>query len=205
MRQKLQEARQAHNHRGELGWTSVNSYKFATYLDWIDIFAEFARPQWLRFTALVLNTSQVDHAWNGGDRELGFNKLIYQLLLHRVGKRYGALRPIDGYLDKRTTKHSPENLRQILNAGLAKNCGIRTNAFRRLQFRDSKECDLIQLVDILTGCVAFHQNRHATKIGTRKEKIALCQKVRDLRRTDPLVRHQFNIWPFYYKDRSQGA
>jgi hypothetical protein len=202
---KLQQARNDNNHTGELGWTSINSYKFGTYIDWLDIFAEFARPQFLRFSALVLDTSKVDHSWNDGDKELGFNKLLYQLLLHRVGARYGSERPLNGYLDHRTTVHTPETLRQILNAGLGKYRGIKTNPFQRIQFRDSKQCDLIQLTDILTGAIAFHMNGHGKKAGTRKEKIGLCQEIRNLRATDQLVQRQFDIWHFFYRERSQRA
>jgi hypothetical protein len=201
---RLKAARDEHNHTGELCWTKVSNYKFGTYVDWIKVFGSLARARQARFTALVLRADQQDHArWNEGDSELGFNKLIYQLLLHRVGCRYGREWPINGYLDSRTTKHHPEEMRKMLNAALARDHGIRTSPFRRMHFRDSKESDLIQLTDILTGAVAFHFNGHARKPDTRPAKTLLCESIRTLH-NQGYVRSQFDIWPFRFRSKSQG-
>src|SRR5690606_12761880 len=101
---------------------------------------------------------------------------------------------------KRTTAHSPENLRTMLNYGLAKYCNIHTNAFRSLAFEDSKDSDLIQLVDVLIGGIAFDRNKHAETPGTRPQKIELSRRILALKR-DVSMKHQFDFWDFQFKER----
>lgn len=199
--QALEDVRRRHNQTRELGWSCVSKYKFAVYEGWMDVLQAFAAQRRLRVTSLILDTSERnDKQYNEGDCDLGFNKLLYQLLLHRVGKRYGRDRALFGVLDDRTTKHRPEKLRDMLNAGLAKTCSIETRPFKTLEFQNSKDSDLIQLTDIVAGGLAFHRNDHANLPGVRAEKILLSRRIQSLRRMR-VVGGQFDIWEFHYKKR----
>jgi hypothetical protein len=197
LRDELAQIRNENNHHREMGWTCVGKYKFHVYQAWVDLFRQYAARGQLRYTALVLDTRQIDKAIWSGDSDIGFNKLIYQLLLHRVGKRYGADRTLRGYLDSRTTSHSPETLLRMLNAGLAK-LGIRTNPFHALQFQKSDECDLVQLTDIVTGAVGLTKNQQAQRV--QKYELAL-QVMRAAKR--PTSCFRFDIWNFQYQHKER--
>jgi hypothetical protein len=188
--------RQKYNHRREIGWTCVNGYKFGVYEEWLAIFLSFARRQRIRMTALTLDTHlPANRGWGADDSDLGFNKLIYQLLLHRVGKKYAkVLRPIYGCLDSRTTRHRPDDLRQMLNGGL-RNLGFKCNPFREIVFRDSRDSDLIQLVDMLVGGLAYARNGHGEKPDARPHKIELSARICAAERENS----QFDLWEFEYK------
>jgi hypothetical protein len=47
----------------------------------------------------------------------------------------------------------------MLNFDLRRRCGIDTIPFKRVEFKDSKRCELIQLCDPLVGSLGFRQNR----------------------------------------------
>ena len=185
-------------------WTYVSKHNIKTYESWCNLFFKLSgRAKVLGFSALVLDVSKFDHKkYNEGDSELGFNKILYQFLLHSIGRNYGYYRPIYGYLDHRTTVHTPERLRQMLNAGLQKihPHKYKDKPFRRLTFRKSKETVLLQMTDILIGAIAFERNLHWTKSDCRPEKISLCQKILEHMHTKP-GSWGCKIWDFKFKDR----
>lgn len=197
--EKFARLRNEKNFKSELKWKKVSNQKYPFYEAWIDAFFELARGGFVRFNALVVDTSKFDHhKHNEGDGDLGFNKLLYQLLLHRIGKRYKGDSPLYGYLDRRTTKHTPENLRQILNAGLAKYHKIDSAPFRSLQFIESVDSDLIQTVDVLIGGIAYAYNGHALKLGAKEAKKKLSEQIMRRVTKYPFSR-QCDIWDFAFK------
>lgn len=197
--------RRKHNLNSELKWKKTTDQKFDAYRDWTELFFKLAAARSVRFQAMVVDTTQFDHkTYNEGDGEIGFNKMLYQLLLHRIGRLYRGVSPLNGYLDSRTTKHAPERLRQMLNAGLARHHQIDTAPFRKMVFRDSKGCDLIQTVDILTGAIAFERNQHALKMDTRQSKKDLSKIIFTTSIQKP-IKWQFKIWDFEFKKKVPQA
>jgi hypothetical protein len=192
----LAATREKFKHDREIGWTCVSGYKFGIYEDWLDIFVSFAKRSRLRMTALILDTHiPANRGWSDEDPDLGFNKLIYHLLLHRVGKKYAiSRRPIYGHLDSRTTRHKPEDLRRMLNGGL-RNMGFKCNPFREIVFRDSKKSNLIQLVDLLAGGLAYARNQHGEKANARPHKIELSERIC----VTQMEIGQFDLWDWEFK------
>jgi Protein of unknown function (DUF3800) len=183
------------NLKGEMAWTKINSYKTGAYWEWLEIFEAYAKTGAVRMTALTLDTHQPANRGWGREADLGFNKLLYQLLLHRVGKRHAsANRSLHGFLDSRTTRHLPEDLRRMLNGGL-RNMSMTSNPFRSIVFRDSKTSDLIQLVDVLIGGLAFRLNEHDIAFDARPDKIRLSIEIHNVQKR---LKGQFDIWPFRY-------
>jgi Protein of unknown function (DUF3800) len=179
----------------EMKWTKVSKGMYHAYEAWVDLFFR----QQVRYTALIVDTTKFDHkTFNEGDEEIGFNKMLYQLLLHRVGRRYGRFARIYGYLDSRTTKHTPENLRLILNAALAKHHRIDTDPFRRITFRDSHHADLIQTVDILSGAIAFQRNGHGNRQGASEAKKKLSEYILETAGKRPHCWY-FHFWDFEFR------
>lgn len=184
---------------GEMGWVKVSRSKLAAYQRVVDAF--FDNPQRygpFEFHSLVVDTHQIrDGVWNNGSREVGFNKEIFQIC-NKVARLHSA-RLIRVYLDSRDTKSSPDELRLILNRHRARTGDRRDWPFRRVHFRNSADCQIMQLVDVLLGGVAYHLNGHHLAAGASPAKIHLSKhilsraRVADVTR-DTFVTGKFTIW-----------
>ncbi len=156
----ISEARLPQLPHGEMKWGKVSPSKFIAYQRTANSFFEHEAFANAHFHCIVIDTSRQDHQkYNNSDREVGFNKEIYQL-----ANKCARLYPRDYfhvYPDQRETPFPPEQLRLILNSGRRKAGDLRSWPFRRWQFRDSKSSLLLQLTDILLGAVAYRVNGHA--------------------------------------------
>ena len=143
---------------GELKWTKISRQKANSYKRVVDVFFEDPSCHGAHFHCLVIDTRMLkDKKFNGGDREIGFNKEIYQLAT-KCARLYDGFFHV--YPDERESKQDPEDLRLILNRGRRKNGDVRSWPFRRCQFRDSKKVALLQLTDLMLGSVGFKLNGH---------------------------------------------
>lgn len=143
---------------GEAKWAKVSKSKLPAYKRLVDAFFDDPRFGPVHFHSLVVDTHEQNHiAFNDGSREIGFNKEIYQLA-SKFARLYGTLFHL--YPDQRKTNSDPNELRLILNRGRKKQGDQRDWPFRRCQFRDSKKCLPLQVVDILSGAIAFRINGH---------------------------------------------
>jgi len=205
---KLKAVRDKHATFGEVKWQKVSKAKLDFYRDFVDVFFDASVEDNMSFYALYVDTHTFNHhKYNGGEAEIGFNKLIYQLLLHKFGRKYGGNRKIKVFLDDRTTKHDPEDMRPMLNNDLTK-WGVRGDPFRQIRFRDSKICDLIQLNDLLVGTVGFKRNLRDKVPGCAPHKITLAEHIvlRALENEKPhrlnsAQAKRFAVWPFKFKGR----
>lgn len=202
---RLQAVREAHSTHGEVKWQKVSKAKLDFYKAYVDVFFDASMADEVAFYALYVDTHTFNHQkYNGGEAEIGFNKLIYQLLLHKFGRRYGYSNRIKVFLDARTTKHDPEDMRPMLNKDLAK-WGVMDAPFRQIRFRDSKICDLIQLNDLLVGTVGFKRNLRDKVAGCSPHKSELAEHIvrRALENEKPhrlnsRQARRFAVWPFKY-------
>ena len=161
----------------ELGWTKVSNSKLAAYRRFVDVF--FDNPAHVgpfEFHSLVVDTHKLkDKTFNEGSREIGFNKEIYQLCM-KFGRVYKSTL-FHVYLDSRSTKSSTEELRLILNRGIRARGDQRDWPFRRVHFRDSKQGQMLQLVDLLIGAMAFRLNRHDQQPDASPAKLELSRHI----------------------------
>ena len=205
---RLKAVRDAHATYGEVKWQKVSKAKLDFYKAYVDVFFDSSATDDVHFYALYVDTHTFNHhKYNGGEAEIGFNKLIYQLLLHKFGRKYGGRYKIKVFLDDRTTKHDPEQMRPMLNKELAK-WEVAGEPFRQIRFRDSKTCDLIQLNDLLVGTVGFKRNRRDKVPGCSPHKIELAEHIvrRALEneipnRLNSAQAKRFAVWPFKYKGK----
>lgn len=153
-------ARGAELPAGEMAWTKVSRAKLPAYKRVIDVFfSDFQCAHRIEFHSLFVDTSKIrDLSFNQGSREIGFNKEIYQICMKFA--RLHTSRLFHVYLDKRETNSSTEELRLILNRGVRKNGDTRDWPYRRVHFRDSKNSQCIQLVDVMLGAISYHINAH---------------------------------------------
>lgn len=197
--EQIMQARLPELPNGEMGWKKVSRAKLAAYGRVVDTFFDnHSRISPLDFHCLVIDTHKLNHhKFNQGSGEIGFNKEVYQLLL-KFGRVYrGALFHV--YPDKRETRSTPEELRVILNRGLAKSGDSRKWPYRRVQFRDSSGTLALQLLDVLLGAVAFRLNRHHLADNASPSKCELSDYVLGRAgvsnvETDTALRGRFTIW-----------
>ena len=163
---------------GEMKWSKVSAAKLPAYKRVVDVFFKFSRPPHrTEFHSLFVDTSRIlDKKFNEGSREIGFNKEVFQIV--RKCALMHNKRLLNVYLDYRDTESTPEKLRYILNCHLKKIGDKRDWPFRRIHFRDSKESQCLQLVDVLLGSVAFQLNGHGSRLGASVSKIELAEYIR---------------------------
>lgn len=161
---------------GEMKWGVVSRAKFAAYQRLVDAFFDDPAFANVDFHTTVVDTWHQDHAkFNDGDREVTFNKELYQLAI-----KFARLYPdrlFHLYPDDRETTQRPGELRDILNFGRRKKGDRRDFPYRRSHFRKSHETPMLQVVDILLGAVAFHVNGHINAEGASVPKSNLARHV----------------------------
>lgn len=183
---------------GEMAWTKVSKTKLSAYKRVVSLFFDRTLNRTVDFHSLIVDTSMIrDATFNSGSRETGFNKEIYQLL-RKFGRIYRS-RLFHVYLDRRNTNSKTEDLRQILNRGIAKAGDVRDWPYRRVHFRESSNCSMLQLVDIMLGAIAFHLNGHRDASGASPAKCELSDYVLERARVrnpfhDTAVTGRFTIW-----------
>lgn len=186
--------------KGEMKWTKVSPSKLAAYERVVTgILRPPAGPlELMEFHSLVVDTSKLkDKVFNGGSREIGFNKEVYQLC-QKFGRTHkGKLYYV--YLDYRDTDSRPGELRDIVNRGIMRKQPEADWPYRRVHFRNSAECLSLQVVDIFIGAIAFKLNGHYASPDASGAKRQLSDRimslagVRDVTR-DTNVRGRFTVW-----------
>lgn len=190
-------------------WSKVSRTKLQAYKDLSSYILDRIEQGSVSFHCLFADTSQFDHKrYNQGSKEIGFNKLVYQCLLHCFLRTYAPSYPrLHVYLDRRTTRHSTIELRGMLNRGAANDWGIEGWPVRRLDFRDSKHCEMLQLNDVILGCIGFRKNGHHMAPDASASKVDLARhiesklRVRDITRATTRHERRFTVWDFRYKSR----
>lgn len=150
-----------HKARGEFGWSKVAPGK-------ADFFAEltafFLSQPDLRFRCLVTDRHALKHEqFNDGDKELGFYKLYYQMLVHWLepGNTYHV------YLDwqRNASQERFSDLRTVLERKLSGRAKLAC-----LEPASSHELPLLQLTDLFIGAVGYAWNQRSTS----RAKLAFC-------------------------------
>jgi len=190
----------------ELKWQKVSNQKFPQYRRFVDYFFALNGSRKAHFHALMLDSHQFDHtAFNKGDKEIGFYKFYYQLLLNCFGKTYCEYDPDARFavvLDNRNTSYKLEDLRKILNNGMQKKHGISTRPFNTIEPRCSKSSEVLQINDIILGAVGFHKNSRELIADSRQAKKDLANYIAEqaglpnLKVSTPQNQTRFTLWNF---------
>ena len=190
----------------ELKWSKVTNQKYENYKRFVEYFFALLNTDKLHFHCLIVDNHQINHTkFNQGDKELGFYKFYYQLLLHRFGCKYCRTGQDDRFIvhmDRRNTTYKLDDLKDVLNNGIRKKRGIDTRPFRSIEPLDSKQCGIIQINDIILGAIGFQKNGYELLAGTRQAKkdlavfIAQQAGLKDLKETTVRNNHRFTIWNF---------
>ena len=163
----------------EMKWNNASELKLKAYKRSVDVFwdkellATWRKDKPFDYHCLFFDTTRTDdEIYNKGDRELGFNKELYEAILRCVLRQRKYLFHV--YIDNRGK--GPEaayELKIILNNGLAKQGDARVSPVRHLEFIDSKASNCLQLADAFTGAIAYELNGHKEKEGASGARGAL--------------------------------
>lgn len=170
------------------------------YKDVINTFFSLHDKNIIHYYCIVIDNSKMDHKkYNEGDKEIGFNKMLFTLL-YKFARIYKSNSLFHAYLDDRTTKHTPERMRSMLNARVKRELKLGYEPFRVCQFRKSHHVKCIQLADILSGAIAYATNRHDLKLDAATHKTELVKHIATLAKLPSLAmptRYSpdgFDIW-----------
>lgn len=188
----------------ELKWRKVSRGKLKEYKRFVEYFFALNNAGLASFRCLIIDTTNVAHARFGSDRETGFYKFYYQLLLHCFGKHCVANpeNRLSVFLDYRNSPYPLSKLQACLNAGIKKRYGVDSAPFRQLEPRDSKDCDLIQIADILLGAVGFLRNGCHLIAGASPAKTELANYILSqsglpsFEENTPREVWRFSVWNF---------
>jgi hypothetical protein len=161
----------------ELKWGKVKKHNLPRYKAITSAMTKCFHKQYAKYSAIIVDNSQMNHLlYNEGDKEIGFSKMLFQLLF-KFARTYRNRPRFYVYLDYRTTKHTPDRLRDMLNRKAARVLRVTHNPFRVCQFRQSHHERLIQATDIITGAIAFKMNQHDSEAGAAQQKIDLMKHI----------------------------
>jgi len=202
------------NMHAELKWTKVSPQKLPEYKRFIDYFFALNNANQVHFHTLLIDNHQVDHKrFSGGDKELGFYKFYYQLLLHAFGRRYGQKEQghrLVVHLDHRNSSYSLDTLKKVLNKGMGKKFQVPGNPFVSVESRDSKKEDLIQIADLLLGAVGFQKNGLHLLAESKRAKVDLAAYIAAQAGLSDLIvdtqrsNHRFSIWNFRLQQKNSA-
>ncbi|HET7228542.1 MAG TPA: DUF3800 domain-containing protein [Longimicrobium sp.] len=177
LREAIAEVRTRHGCTVEIKWTKCSgSSVHPVYAEVVDLVMAAIDAGRAKFKCIVIDRRLVDNAaWNDGDRELGYFKAWWTLLLSRVqpGWRYRVR------LDALNLQRSGRllTLRDTLNAAAMRDRGLGYPCCESVEPRDSKKDDLIQVVDLLTGAVGFHYAAGHLAPGASRGKIEMAERL----------------------------
>lgn len=177
----IRELKMDHFYRGEMKWSSISKSQYPFYNEIIDYF--FSND--LKFRAIVINKSQLNHDKYNQDHNIFYDKMYYQLLNKKIEPNYNYNIYIDikdsySYLKAR-------NLKKYLERDY-KN-------IRNLQIIRSYESELMQLTDVLMGALNY-KLRGLNKVTAKNNIIDKIEKLsgHSLLSGTPPFENKFNLF-----------
>ncbi|HEY0833645.1 MAG TPA: DUF3800 domain-containing protein [Azospirillum sp.] len=203
----IRKIKESRNEHGELKWEKIKKRNIEKYESVVDAFFSTFNSNSVHFHSVVVNTSELNYrAYSNGDKDVGFNKFIFQIL-HKCCREHGGDARFYVFLDKRTTRQSLDALRMMLNHHARNKLKIRHWPFKTIEFRDSEKSLLLQMNDILLGAVGYRVNKKHEAEGSAQAKMLLSERIRELsglqnlEQQTPISRKKFTIWHFKLQPR----
>lgn len=158
----IREMKMEHLYRGEMKWSSISKSQYPFYNNVVDYF--FSND--LRFRAIVIDKSQLNHSKFNQDHNTFYDKMYYQLLNKKIEPDntyniYVDIKDTYSYLKARSLKKYLE--RDYSN-------------IRTLQVIRSYESELMQLTDVLMGAINYRL-RGFDKVTAKNNIIEKIEKI----------------------------
>ena len=139
----------------EIKWNKVSPSKLEYYKDLVDYFFE---SDMLRFRAMIINKSQIDHERFNQTHDDWYYKMYYELLKNLA-------EPKDNnyiYLDIKDTKSARkvEGVKKYLNLKMSE---YEYEPIRHIQSINSQESSIMQLADLFIGAIGYRNREMFNK------------------------------------------
>jgi hypothetical protein len=114
------------------------------YIAFATAYFQMLEAGYLHNYALVIDNNTVDHkTFNDGDHDLGFTKFMFTLL-YKFARVNRSECLFYCFLDNRTTQHTPEPMKGMLNARVRRDIPRGYDPYRLVTFVESEKSRLIQ-------------------------------------------------------------
>lgn len=160
---------------GEVKWNRTKKGNHEKYREIVDLFFRLLAAGHMHFHCLIVDFQRFDHDLreDGGHNE-SLKRMYYQLILHRLCKKYGDNSLLYAFPDKAKELSGLDDLKVGLNSQsktIFKHTGDRLKA---IELRDSEREPLLQLNDIVLGAICYQKNRRneAEGMGQFKSNLA---------------------------------
>jgi Protein of unknown function (DUF3800) len=164
--QKLRDTRQWHS---EIKWVDLTMTSLPLYVDLVDLMV----GEEARFSCFIADRTNADPVKRfKQDAWLAYEKLATQVILG-AAKPYELLSVMADNYSTPDHVRFEEELRSEVNRRLDR---LAVTTVCRL---DSKSCDALQIVDVLTGAVTFEHRHAAGLAGNRSAKYVLAEHLRN--------------------------
>lgn len=201
---------------GEFKWTKVSEKYLEFYREYVDLFFDFIKKDMARFCVMLIDTQNPIVLAYSNIKKEGYFKFLYQLYYHNskipaIYKIYPDritnptqdkvdFNTLDKCLDKAFQKKFSPMLNPIdhpIGKGFVNN----------ITSTNSKNCEFIQLVDVVMGGIGYFQNRHFQNPNAKKAKKKLMKHIMDKLLYSGIIKisskkflvarsTKFNIWLF---------
>jgi hypothetical protein len=196
---EIREIKNNNKARGELKWTKVSFSRKNYFIDIVDYF--FSTRD-INYRCLIVdNKSLLDHSYyNQGSHDSFYYKMYYYLLLNiiELENKYNI------FLDIKDTKSQSKiyNLRDVLCNKLH---DFDRKIIPNIQHVRSKELELLQLADFLTGAISYN----CRKLSSNTAKIDVVNRISkfsklDLMHSSPPWEKKFNLFFFSPRVEKNG-
>lgn len=158
---EINKLRKKYNVYGEIKWKKVSNDKINFYKEVIRVFFKSKK---IAFRAIIIDSKIFDITkYHNNSLELGFYKCYYQLLKEWIKP------PIEYsvFLDYRKDK----SRKRAYDLKTCINNHLKTDTIKNIQFINSKESTLLQVEDIIMGCVGYKYNFEYQGVSKAKNEI----------------------------------
>jgi hypothetical protein len=200
----IQRIKDAVGMTSEMKWSEYRGgHRRKTYEAAVDMFFSLIESNEAHFHCMVANFAKFSHkSFEGGTPESSVNRMYYQLLVHRVCKAYARKCYIFCYPDKGV---DGSELAEYLGAiNFQANQRYKTqHKLALVEQRDSKLCNLTQMVDVIIGGIAHRCNNPNAEAGHKKDLADYVYRKAGvktwLRNAMPKGR-RFTVWHFQHQN-----
>lgn len=174
---QMQKLRDKRKWYGEIKWVDLTMTSLPLYKDLIDLVANSDA----RYSCFVADRSTADPVKRfKRDAWLAYEKLATQVLI-------GAAKPYELLSVMADNYSTPDRVKFEEDVRAEVNRRLERLAVTTICRMDSKACDALQLVDVLTGAVTFEHRQAAGLAGSKSAKAMLAEYLRNVYDVDSTV------------------
>lgn len=169
---RIQEIKEKHGIRksAEVKWTKASPGNMQLYLDVVDYFFD---DDDVHFRGLVVpDKSILDHGRFAQTHDEWYYKMYFEMLKII----FSPIASYYVYIDIKDT-HSTENARKLNDVCANNAYDFNHDIIKRVQPIRSEEVQLMQLVDILTGALAYRHNHNTSEEKLNATKVAIVNRI----------------------------